>query len=415
MSSSDDGKLRCPECKQEYSADQVLSNPFVTATLRPPDTENGSSSERKLPVCTSCDEEQQATSFCSDCQEWLCDPCVVAHKRVKLTKDHSVSSRDTSEVLDNSAVSAKPKHMFCQVHKKEQLKLFCLTCEMLTCRDCQLTDHKDHKYQYVEETIEAQKSVLLDGVQVLKTKLKEHEDMAEKIVEKEKDIKKQQVEVFTEVRKIADMVTNELIKRCKQLLSYLQSVCHGRIKDLTFKKKEVESFAVKAKHTIEFVENALQSGDDLSVLFTKGFMTKNIKQLQDQTINFHKTLLDLNIKYEHDALFINKNVDKMGFINVNGKTFPPQSTEESQPGAKSAQPAQQLQQQQQPASSIDPLAGINKDNFSQNIAELLNRQPVHVRDMYKGLSIEKKKHFLQQLMQQSRNCKISLSFFNLFP
>lgn len=38
--------------------------------------------------------------------------------------------------------------MFCDVHKQEPLKLFCETCDLLTCRDCQLVKHKDHKYSY---------------------------------------------------------------------------------------------------------------------------------------------------------------------------------------------------------------------------------------------------------------------------
>lgn len=36
--------------------------------------------------------------------------------------------------------------MFCDIHKQEPLKLFCETCDVLTCRDCQLVKHKDHKY-----------------------------------------------------------------------------------------------------------------------------------------------------------------------------------------------------------------------------------------------------------------------------
>lgn len=37
--------------------------------------------------------------------------------------------------------------VFCPVHKQEQLKLFCETCDRLTCRDCQLLEHKEHRYR----------------------------------------------------------------------------------------------------------------------------------------------------------------------------------------------------------------------------------------------------------------------------
>ncbi len=35
--------------------------------------------------------------------------------------------------------------VFCPVHKQEPLKLFCETCDTLTCRDCQLLEHKEHR------------------------------------------------------------------------------------------------------------------------------------------------------------------------------------------------------------------------------------------------------------------------------
>lgn len=31
------------------------------------------------------------------------------------------------------------------------MSLFCETCDKLTCRDCQLVDHRDHKYKFANE------------------------------------------------------------------------------------------------------------------------------------------------------------------------------------------------------------------------------------------------------------------------
>lgn len=381
VTSTDESKTKCPECGLEYTEKTVIPNPFIYVSKKSEtQAEEEAVTDEKLPICTSCEDNQKATSFCIECQEWLCDPCVVAHKRVKLTKDHSVSTKMKPEEMKDAIVGeGKQRHMHCQTHKTELLKLFCLTCETLTCRDCQLNEHKDHKYQFIEETIEEQKKVLLDGITELKARLQTNQEMAEKITQKEKDIKNQQVEVFKEVRKVADLITNELISWCKQLLNFLQGVCHGRIKDLTYKKKEVETFAKRAQHTIGFVESVLESGDDLSVLHTKSFMARNINNLKDQNINFQNTLLDLNIKYENDAKFLTKNVSKMGFINVNGKSYP--------------------QQAQAETPKNNPLSNLTKENFSQNITELLNQQPPATREQYKKLPLERKKQFLHQLIQ----------------
>ena len=42
------------------------------------------------PVCASCSEGQLVTSRCRDCSEDLCDNCVRAHQRVKLTREHTI-------------------------------------------------------------------------------------------------------------------------------------------------------------------------------------------------------------------------------------------------------------------------------------------------------------------------------------
>lgn len=379
VSSTADTKLRCPECLTEYSLENVISNPFLSLCAKSEvQAEDGTPHEGMFPKCTSCDDNQKASSFCFDCKEWLCDPCIVAHKRVKVTKDHTVSDQVKPEGRDGILVDSKPKPLLCTAHKTEPLKLFCLTCEMLTCRDCQLNEHKDHKYQFVEETIEEQKTFLLEGVKELKAKLKCNEEMAEKILEKEKDIKKQQVDVFTEVRHVADTITNELISWCKQLLTFLQKICNGRIKDLTVKKEEVDVFSKKAKHTIDFVEAALKSGDDLAVLTSKSIMSKNLNSLKNQSINFENVLLDLHIKYENDAKFLTKHVNKMGFINMNGKSYPQQESAESP--------------------MLNSLPYLTRES-SQNIVEFLNQYPSTVRDRYKSLSTEQKRSFLQHLMQ----------------
>lgn len=59
----------------------------------------------------------------------------------KLT-DIAYLSRISLEALGLST----QKPVFCDIHKQEPLKLFCETCDRLTCRDCQLLKHKDHKW-----------------------------------------------------------------------------------------------------------------------------------------------------------------------------------------------------------------------------------------------------------------------------
>lgn len=56
-----------------------------------------------LPLCSSCEEGTSASSRCRDCSEMLCDPCVQAHQRVRITKDHRIvrfSSETNNTIQD---------------------------------------------------------------------------------------------------------------------------------------------------------------------------------------------------------------------------------------------------------------------------------------------------------------------------
>lgn len=55
------------------------------------------------PRCSSCDEGNAASSRCLDCQEHLCDNCVRAHQRVRLTKDHFIERFSAAAAAGSAA------------------------------------------------------------------------------------------------------------------------------------------------------------------------------------------------------------------------------------------------------------------------------------------------------------------------
>ena len=59
---------------------------------------NNSISLNNGKQCTSCQEKPDSTCYCQDCKERLCHNCLLAHQRVRLTKDHRIHF---FSVLDN--------------------------------------------------------------------------------------------------------------------------------------------------------------------------------------------------------------------------------------------------------------------------------------------------------------------------
>ncbi|XP_078143169.1 uncharacterized protein trim33l [Centroberyx gerrardi] len=102
--------------------------------------------------CTSCGGAE-ASGWCVECVEALCEECVSAHRRVKMTRSHTIQNQ-------NPAGLCAPASRFCQIHSSEPLQLFCFPCSQLTCRDCQLLSHRNHRFQFVPEALDSLKQQL---------------------------------------------------------------------------------------------------------------------------------------------------------------------------------------------------------------------------------------------------------------
>ena len=67
--------------------------------------------------CTNCEDSSQATARCLDCVENLCTNCVVAHKRIRQTKDHRILSFEEIQANEVKEIIRCPS--FCSVHPRE--------------------------------------------------------------------------------------------------------------------------------------------------------------------------------------------------------------------------------------------------------------------------------------------------------
>ena len=102
-----DIRIRCPSCQAEWGITDLVDNQFLAEESNSKEaTEN---TEDTLKRCTGCEPEENsvATSFCSECAEYLCDQCVQAHRRVKVTKDHTIQPKDNVSVVDPSTSAEK--------------------------------------------------------------------------------------------------------------------------------------------------------------------------------------------------------------------------------------------------------------------------------------------------------------------
>lgn len=115
----------CPICKMESRLEFIIDNVFLSETTASSGDDNPGSVEstKDLIKCSSCSDDAIATSWCVECAEFICDSCVQAHQRLKITKEHTIKPKDAacSEPSGNNGLPGK--NIMCHMHPQVSLTI----------------------------------------------------------------------------------------------------------------------------------------------------------------------------------------------------------------------------------------------------------------------------------------------------
>lgn len=384
--------LACPTCHSEINLDQPLDalNPPVflpsildmvsvddEITNPPPPTSmvspSGShvnnreqlpplpllhkelaSSSRSHPyLCASCDDGQAATSRCRDCNEALCDSCVRAHQRVRLTKDHFIirmSNEDGNGTIgaagngsgsgtvrshfpeDNShtplslaspppAISSHssphPGVLYCNLHEGEVIRLFCEMCNAAICRECTLRDHRGHSFIYLQDAAESSRSVTLKLLTDARSGIRAIEDsigVTKRMVDRV-DLRAQAV--ASDVRSTTRRHISALEDRERKLLHKVERIRQVKGKTLQDQIDDLSNALARLTHTVDTLGTSVDSANHLELLQTRDKVLAEMNELRQIKAHLspHE---DDNIVFTHPDNSLYQAISTMGYISSSG-------------------------------------------------------------------------------------------------
>lgn len=204
------------------------------------------------------------------------------------------------------------------------MSLFCETCDKLTCRDCQLVDHRDHKYKFAHEIASDTRthlSSLLSEITykrvLLNSAMKVIDDRQSQIAGKKKELVK---DITTMVLNITTTVN----MRGKQLVVRLNEVCDSKLKVLNEKKEALQLLSNHTDHCIDFVQSALDKGSDSAVLFSKKTLSRHLQKVKCQRADIPNPEIPVRIQVQlNQVQELQKVISQLGTIIVDGKAYPP--------------------------------------------------------------------------------------------
>ncbi|NXJ07020.1 TRI66 protein, partial [Odontophorus gujanensis] len=302
-----EGILSCPVCRQTCFARDVVENCFLE------DFSTANSAMAKS--CSTCKEKRPAHSLCTSCNKWLCSTCTEEHRHDKEIGDRFLSVSLKGCTVTEGEASEFP--LLCPVHTQEPLKLFCETCDILTCSSCQLKDHKDHRFRHLDEALQSQRAMLENVVAKVEEKKSGIQVSAKQIEDRLLEVKHLYKKVENQIKMAKVVLINEINKRTSILLEQLEKITNERKQKLEQQLQGVVVLSTQVEHVQNFVNWAVCSKNSIPFLFSKELIVFQIQRLLETNSNTD-VAPPLKIRFTWDPSSWSKQLSNFGGFAVEG-------------------------------------------------------------------------------------------------
>ena len=276
--------LRCPTCRQSTllpPATNVsdLQPAFHIHHLFEIQDALEKVKEPQKVLCTKCNKNRSATSYCRDCGKYICAPCTAIHGDWDDFSDHEVVALEQLENKVKQLDSLKKVILYCSLHKGKELELYCETCEELICHNCTVKKHKNHQYDLVDDTFEKHKAKVVASLDPVENQLGVVNKALEQIEQRSGDVNEQRVATKTEIQRIVQQLHKMLEARKTELIGKVDEYTDQKIKNLATQKDEVETVHTQLASCLSFVRESLRTGSQGEVMKMKKTVMKQIKEM----------------------------------------------------------------------------------------------------------------------------------------
>jgi len=205
----------------------------------------------KAPLCMSCEDSLLVTSRCKDCSEDLCDSCVAAHQRVKLTRYHTVVRYPDSKV---SSPSIKPAPQF--NNDEQQLHSIVQSAPRATSDVLRVSDETAEKAKAENDTNIAKATA---GYTDCKTALVRLNEM-------ESCIQSRVIEVKQAIKQVTVQHIIVLKTREETLLKHVDQIRTVKLKSLEEQEKQIQQAMLILDKTVISLQNSNRSGREMDII-----------------------------------------------------------------------------------------------------------------------------------------------------
>ncbi|KAL3887893.1 hypothetical protein ACJMK2_000281 [Sinanodonta woodiana] len=308
-----DDTFPCPVCRAETSlsssaadgARWAYSFPINKMVVSLLDKTTVAGIEANCQVCCKRGRTTSASSYCNECNKYLCDTCREYHDDLRIICQNSVHRLNTG--IDSKSVNPNISFVeMCPKHVEERIKLFCIDHSTLCCSTCGFLNHmkcdnintldgmiKEFNVQMKSEKIGTYLKDLENQLKHIKTTVKRNVEC----IQREKDA------ILHELRTLTSSLNAKLQKIENDLTCCLEQMY--TVEDINFELLggKIDSLitAIESDHAqIDLVKTYGSEPQKVIVLHT---MEQNLNRYFSSISEFQEDIKNVSFKFEVDKIF----------------------------------------------------------------------------------------------------------------
>ena len=274
--------IKCPVCQTSFQipeGDSFKNLPASYHLNRLVDVLALKDGGARAQKCSSCDENNTASSYCFVCQIFLCTSCFEAHQRLKSTRGHRNVVIEKLNVQDVQELIHRPAMCSQQYHENQPLEFDGEECKVLICHKCSVVGHNRHTMTDTQKAAQVQKMQMKDALEKVKAETVIYENEIRKQTEL---MDKTKNEILSAEKKMTDAVEErirELREHERVMKTKFAEIYEAQQKLHATQLENFELVLTQLQSCIERGENALERNVSAEILQTNQIIVGRCKEL----------------------------------------------------------------------------------------------------------------------------------------
>ena len=165
----------------------------------------------------------------------------------------------------------------CSKHN-DPLKVYCLTCSKVICRDCTFSEaHSKHQFELISEHYPRHLQQIQADLDLLKHKTADVNTAVTAIVTREREVVQQGEEIKEQIHRHAQQLINKVQRSEKHLLQQVDTLVRQKRNFLSKQREQAKGVHTQLKRCEENVKQSLNEWSQLQVMMEKKEMLYQMK------------------------------------------------------------------------------------------------------------------------------------------